>query len=654
MSRRALALALVLVLLLQSAGFAAFEENGAGARASGMGEVFTAIADDVYTIHYNPAGLATLDRPEVGSSYNKLLMGLTDGSDLSQTFLGYAHPINGGAKGAAAASWEQFALGSLYKEQAFTGAYAHKIPAKVGPGDLYGGLGVKYLSRSFGSFPEATNAMSGIMATGQADPVLAARSSVGAPDANLGFLYKWQQRYALGLDVDHLAEPNVGFSSADKVARLIRMGFNYHSLISNVGVQYQTQAAPGTGQDNRIAFGAERWFPKLFVGEFGLRGALALGSRNTKEITAGLSYRTQRFGVDYGFGMPIASIQGTSGSHRVALSFRFGSPSEPDESMLMILDAMRALKGGKLPDLQTMGARLNPQQKAVLQEHLGLAKTLENDGHYAQALDEFSKAVAVAPSDADLLKRFGRLNWLAHLINDMGNVQSDTVRSTWHKGNMAYLSGNDAVALDQVAAALSLAPGYKPLEGFLEQLELATGLKRPVIKEPAKNLAVLDALAQAQAALEAGRYEDAIAAAKNALATDPSNAAAWEDIGTATFAVGDYTTSLGAWRRAHQFELDKNKRTMIEGYIASLRKLVAKPHPTAVVPTTAAVKPAKPAGPTVSPQELQKLYDQGVDDYTSGQLEKAREAFKSVLDKDPGYTPAIKALRRVEEELQTR
>ena len=51
---------------------AAFEETGAGARAPGLGDAFTALADDAYATHYNPAGLAQLERPQFAAAYSKL------------------------------------------------------------------------------------------------------------------------------------------------------------------------------------------------------------------------------------------------------------------------------------------------------------------------------------------------------------------------------------------------------------------------------------------------------------------------------------------------------------------------------------------------------------------------------------------------------
>ena len=134
---------------------AAFEDLGAGARAPGMANAFTAVADDVYAVHYNPAGLALLERPEFGSSYTQLLMGLSDHSDLNLTFLGYAHPLKEGRWGTVGAAWERFSLNSsLYVEDTLTFSYARPLQKALWAGSLYGGLNAKYLRRGFGSFPE--------------------------------------------------------------------------------------------------------------------------------------------------------------------------------------------------------------------------------------------------------------------------------------------------------------------------------------------------------------------------------------------------------------------------------------------------------------------------------------------------------------------
>src|SRR6185369_6415741 len=57
-----------------------------GARPDGMGQAFSAVADDINALSFNPAGLASLDRYEVGYGHEAFI------SDVSFDFLGAAFP----------------------------------------------------------------------------------------------------------------------------------------------------------------------------------------------------------------------------------------------------------------------------------------------------------------------------------------------------------------------------------------------------------------------------------------------------------------------------------------------------------------------------------------------------------------------------------
>src|ERR1700685_4163874 len=48
-----------------------------GARAIGMGEAFTAMADDVSSLYWNPAGLAILNQGQASFMYNPSIQNLT-------------------------------------------------------------------------------------------------------------------------------------------------------------------------------------------------------------------------------------------------------------------------------------------------------------------------------------------------------------------------------------------------------------------------------------------------------------------------------------------------------------------------------------------------------------------------------------------------
>lgn len=641
---------LALLLALACPAQAAFEDEGAGARAAGMGNAFTAIADDVYALHYNPAGLALLSRPEFGTSHTRHFMGLTDNSQLSTSFLGYAHPLKGGEHGTLGAAWQQFALDpATYREQTMYLSYGRPVKKDLGWGDLYAGLTAKYLRRSFGSYPEAVNSMGGASGFDSrgADSALTGNSSAGTVDADVGLLYRFKQHYAVGLAIQHINEPNVSFGAGekDRLARAASLGIAYRSLLSNIALQLNTRKAPTGAQDLRVTTALERWFPKLLIGEFGLRGALAIGSRSFKELTTGLSYRTRRIQVDYGFGMPLGGIS-TAGSHRVGLSVRFGKLSEADESVIMILEAMHQLKGGVIPELRTLAPGGARAQNAALEELLANAKGLTAQALYREAADSVSKALTMRPGDPELLKFFGRLNFVSTQIPSLPRYKTDAADVSAHQGILAYLEYKDQEAVTKVAHALTLRPDDKILEQFLVSLENATGAKRPELpKIEPKALSIAQLLTEAGAALEAGKYDAAIDLSNKVIALDPDNLSAWENLGTAYFSYGDYTNSLTAWEKAHSLEKNPARRSALKGYIDSIRKLMAKP------------KPVKIEGGqrlTVSPLEIQRLYNQGVDEYTAGRLENAKAAFSRVVALDPAYVPAKKALRRVEEELSAR
>lgn len=631
----------------------AFEDLGAGARAPGMSDAFVAVADDVYALHYNPAGLSRLQRPEVGASYTRLLLGLSDDSNVSTMFFGYAHPLAKN-RGTVATAWQQLGLNSgLYQEQTFSLAYGRGAWL-VGPGRLRAGGALRYLRRGFGSFPEASNSINGITATGRPDPVLAGKSSVGAMDADLGVLYELRRYYTLGLALKHLTQPNVALGPAsDKVPMALALGLNYGNLLSNLGLQYDGAKAPTGARDHNFTFAAERWLPRVIHGDFGLRGGLSVGSRNRRQVTAGLSYRAGRMTIDYGFALWATAPSAASGSHRVSFALRFGSPREPDESLVMILEAMQRLKQGTLPDLPPAGVGLTQEQKAQVDEYAAVAGSLQKEAKYQAALERLSQALSVSPGDTVLMQSYARLNWVAQQVKGLPSFKSDPVEAAWHQGILAYLSQDEAEAIRKVSEALSLDTENKALDGFLAQLEVATGLKRPDIpKVSPKRMRLEVVLAQANAAIEDGRFEEAASLSRQVLEEDPSSVPALENLGTAHFASGDYEASLQAWEKAYALERPA-RRSALEGHLKSLRAVVEKRRAEAAAAAAAATaRPAGPQVPPLSPKELRRLYNEGIDHYASGRLKEAKDVFERVLKADPGYTPARKALRRVQEEMR--
>ena len=82
MVRRTTSVALVLVTVLSfyaragepgTSGFL-FLRLGNGARSSGMGEAFTAVADDATSIYWNPAGMANIEGVEINVTHSEWLL----------------------------------------------------------------------------------------------------------------------------------------------------------------------------------------------------------------------------------------------------------------------------------------------------------------------------------------------------------------------------------------------------------------------------------------------------------------------------------------------------------------------------------------------------------------------------------------------------
>lgn len=100
--------ALLLLTGLAPAAFAAnnqvgtsaaqFLKLGAGSRAGAMGEAYSAVADDVYAVYYNPAGLTRLKGSQLSAAHAQHFQGI------SYEFAGFGYPVKD-EKGEVHSAW---------------------------------------------------------------------------------------------------------------------------------------------------------------------------------------------------------------------------------------------------------------------------------------------------------------------------------------------------------------------------------------------------------------------------------------------------------------------------------------------------------------------------------------------------------------------
>jgi len=369
---------LTIVLNLRSnVTFGDFEDLGVGARPIGMGSAFVALVDDVHSIYYNPAGLSRLTNIELTSGYGKLYWGLDDGSNLGNTFIGYAHPLE--KLGGIGAGWLSLGLSGFYREDTFIFSYGNKLYRS-----LSAGLTFKLLSKRYDSH-EYT----------KSDPLFQKKgySKIGFT-GDLGLLYDLTPNISLGLSIKDIIQPNVDLE--DKRAKVpleARIGVCYGDRSNLINLALDT-----IYRDRKfnISAGAEKWFSAKSVG---VRGGIDVGSDGCKNFSLGGSCQVSSFEVDYAFIYPLSGLRGTYGSHRFSLTLRFGGIRKiaSEEKGLAPTEAA-------IPEIPLSEKEKIEKMKTYYYRGIDYYKR----GEYEAAIAEFEKVLQLKPDHTQSLRLIER------------------------------------------------------------------------------------------------------------------------------------------------------------------------------------------------------------------------------------------------------
>lgn len=654
---RRLASAALLAGLACGPARAAYEDVGVGARTTGLGQAYTGVADDVYSVYYNPAGLATLERAEFGTTYSRLLTGLSDGSNVQNSFLAYAHPLDGGRRGTVAAAWNYFSVGGLYSENQLLASYGHSLFAASEPDRYYLGGTMKVLNRSIGGTSAAGSGISNTgVATGIADPALQNTTKTNF-DFDLGFLWRVKARWTAGLQIQHLLAPDVGFNDSDKLGRNIKFGGAYKTPFSTLSADLRFQAAPDGSTDKILAVAAEKWLPTLLHGSFGVRGALGMGSRDYRQLGFGLSYKISRMQFDYGFALPLAGLTSTSGTHRIGLTIRFGRPKRAEAAFGdAILENLRDLAAVGSPDFRYQMEDLALYKRTAIDEFLRQAKVDASAGRFQDATDKLTQAASLKPNDSRLVQSLDRMKLVADVYPMVKDYQTDAAAAAVYEGSLDFVAGDAKGSLRKMAYATTLNPTDDRIERLTKAIEAKSGLVRdsaPAPDEAGKaptmgaEKVVGGTMALMEVALRERDFERVVKLADQVLQLDPSNALAYKRLGAAQYALKRYPESLKALRAAYKLENDSDSKKQLRGYIDALSALIERGRRDA----TPAAKPVEPKSSGLTPVEVERLYETGVDLYAQGKLSEAAAAFRRIIESDPNNSSARRALDRVQSEI---
>ena len=482
---------------------ASFEPIGIGPRAVALSNAYTAICDDAYSTCYNPSGLSRLKRAEVATYYGSLYSGLTDGSNLSQLFIGYAQPLE--KYGNFGISYYSFTLADWYSESIITFSYARELPVQLLKNllpeerlDL--GLSMKILGKTY-SDPEGytTNAYDSYgNATFKPDEVFSNGYSKSGYTIDLGLQYSPIYGYNIGFAILNFIEPNLGLKYADNVSNEIKLGVSRASKDLILTIDLSTKRFIDT--EYKLNFGAE----KYFRGGFGIRGGLSIGPRRNTSLSAGLTYKIENLQFDYGFFLPLSGIS-SFGSHRVGLTFRFGKVYSEERVLLEkeIEARQRAEEEAKKARLEVdrilrtqkeleKALKESEQAKVIEKEKKGIVQPTEKTSlmeEYIKAVNYYNRRVS---EGINLLER---MDLLTKIINRFKNKSIDLsiIEKEYKDINKQYNENkkNYEISMDYYRRIISktASPSEKIelLESILKKYE-KTGLDMSEVKSELNKL----------------------------------------------------------------------------------------------------------------------------------------------------------------------
>ena len=643
----------------------------------GLGNAYTAVADDAYSVYYNPAGLAQLARPEFGTAYAKLYPGLSDNSNLQNTFLVYAQPLDGGRQGGFGLALNYFSLDSIYHETSLYASYGRDLLPGILPDKLYGGLSLKYLNRGInpGSLANAPVSDTGQILNGEVDPVLQNTSKTNI-DLDLGFLYKLDPHWTLGLTVQHLLEPNIAFGSApDPLDRNYKLGASYRTPFALLSGEIDDETAPDYSREEIATVAAEKWLPTLQFGTFGIRGALSAGTQNYRALSVGLSYNIYKMEFDYGMSVPFGGIANMYGTQRIGLTFFFGRSRTPEPAFSeALLEDMGQLAQVGTPEFKAQMENLARYQREAMENFLSRARVLSGQGRFADAYGEVEQAISISSAEPNLEGSAERLKAVSAIYPEVENFSSDPVQVAVYEGILDFLSGQNEAALksldyarrispsdDRIAYLRSIISGMfpgktVPAPAAAPSVVTSTAAARAqapvsvpgvakssapapsptVSTAPAAGTAIEADTALMEVALSRQEYDKVVKLGRQIVQIDATDETAYLRMGVAYYALKRYSEALDSLRIASRLARDEKTKKELDSYIGQIEDIEEK---------------ASEAKSAASPQDIESLYNAGVEFYAQGRLKESAVMFQRILQLDPQNASAAKALKRIKAEI---
>ncbi|MDE2491701.1 MAG: hypothetical protein KGM24_12715 [Elusimicrobia bacterium] len=333
MTKRFLALLAAASLAASPAGAAAFYDVRPGARATGMGTAFSAIADDAFGMYYNPAGSANAPYTQAAGSLARFDSPRGTLTQAAAAYLRPYDPINTATVGASY-SGERQRNGGDVDQMLFNYAQELKLPTIPLDQPLKVGANFKFVDAS------------------------------GTKDG------KGAGKIGIGFDAGAIASSRDGFSMGAALTDLTNdVGLPRGGIV--LGSAYTWHGWATAALDFRMKGGLAEFYPgvegRFLNGLLKVRAGKGLSLDGLRTLAFGLGVDFSPVVLDVAMTLPPAGLNRPGGGFQATFQYRFGAPSFAGRFV-----------GAAAAEAQRLGTEVNSlsdQQKTLAQETEAAATT---------------------------------------------------------------------------------------------------------------------------------------------------------------------------------------------------------------------------------------------------------------------------------------
>ena len=270
-----------------------FLKVGLGARAVGMGEAFTGIADDVNAIAWNPSGIAQLQGKQVSFMYNLYLLNPSF-SDMGFTYLAYAQPlvVKGEDWGAVGGNFVYANYGNFIGYDADAAKTADFTCSDLLITLCY----AKNLTIS--NIPVAFGGNLKIIREALAD-----KDAMGVA-VDLGVFCRPEEmpRLTIGASVQNIGTSLVFISDPTPIPVLVKIGAGYDLFLnSSNSILLGADLVMASDSTTGLHIGMEYAYNAMFFARLGYKTDAAANIDVLAGLTTGVGMKWDRYNVDFAF-----------------------------------------------------------------------------------------------------------------------------------------------------------------------------------------------------------------------------------------------------------------------------------------------------------------------------------------------------------------